>query len=55
VEERVAEIWRRYIREKGRSSDVAVLIAGGVIFLSGCLIAALDLIAVQHWAYRFDP
>jgi protein-S-isoprenylcysteine O-methyltransferase Ste14 len=56
-EESVAEIWRRYIkeiREKGMSSDTAILVVGGVIFFAGDLVAALDLIVIQHLAYRLD-
>jgi len=56
-EESVAEIWRRYfrdIREKGRSLDVAILIAGGIIWFSALAVSVLDFIMVQGMVYSFD-
>ena len=56
-EESIAEIWRRYfrdVREKGKSLDVAILIAGGVIWFSAFAVSVLDFIIVQGMVYRFD-
>jgi len=53
----MAKILKRYfrdIKEEGRFSDVAVLIAGGIIFFSGVFVAALDFIVIQRMIYRFD-
>jgi len=53
----MAKILKRYfrdIKEEARFSDVAVLIAGGIIFFSGVLVAALDFIMIQGMIYRFD-
>jgi len=56
-EETIGEIWRRYfrdIREKGKSSDVAILVAGGIIWFSAFAVSVLDFIIVQGMIYRFD-
>ena len=56
-EESAAEIWRRYfrdIREKGRSLDAAIVIAGGIIWFSALAVSVLDSIIVQGMVYRFD-
>jgi len=53
----VAKILKRYfrdIKEAAKFSDVAILIAGGIIFFSGVLVAALDFFVVQVRIYRFD-
>jgi len=56
-EESVSDIWRRYfrdIREKGKSLDVAILIAGGIIWFSAFAVSVLDFIMIQGMDYRFD-
>jgi len=56
-EESVGEIWRRYlrdIREKGKSLDAAILVAGGIIWFSAFAVTILDFIIVQRMVYRFD-
>ena len=56
-EESVADIWRRYfrdVREKGKSLDVAIVVAGGVIWFSALAVSVLDFIVVQGMDYRFD-
>jgi len=56
-EEGAAEIWRRYfrdIREKDRSLDAAIVIAGGIIWFSAFAVSVLDFIIVQGMVYRFD-
>jgi len=53
----MAKILKRYfrdIKEEGKFSDVATLIAGGIIFFSGVFVAALDFIVIQRMIYRFD-
>jgi len=53
----MAKILKRYfrdIKEEARFSDVAVLIAGGIIFFSGVFVAALDFFVIQRVIYRFD-
>mgnify|MGYP006269711371 CR=1 FL=1 len=53
----MAKILKRYfrdIKEEGKFSDVAILIAGGIIFFSGVLVTALDFIMIQGMVYRFD-
>lgn len=53
----MTEIWRRYlrdIREKGKSLDVAILIAGGIIWFSAFAVSVSDFIIVQGMVYRFD-
>jgi len=53
----MAKILKRYfrdIKEEGKFSDVAILIAGGIIFFSGVLVTALDFIMIQGMIYRFD-
>jgi len=53
----MAKILKRYfrdIKESGKFSDVAVLMAGGIIFFSGVFVAALDFILIQRMLYRFD-
>jgi len=53
----MAKILKRYfrdIKEEGKFSDVAVLIAGGIIFFSGVFVAALDFFVIQGMIYRFD-
>jgi len=53
----MAKILKRYfrdIKEEARFSDVAILIAGGIIFFSGVFVAALDFIVIQGMIYRFD-
>jgi protein-S-isoprenylcysteine O-methyltransferase Ste14 len=53
----MAKILKRYfrdIKEEGKFSDVAILIAGGIIFFSGMLVTALDFIMIQRMIYRFD-
>jgi protein-S-isoprenylcysteine O-methyltransferase Ste14 len=55
--ESIGEIWRRYLRdikEKGKSLDVAILIAGGIIWFSAFAVSVADLIFVQGMVYRFD-
>ena len=42
------------MKKEGKSSDVAVLVIGGIIFLFGLLTAALDFILVQRMIYLFD-
>ena len=57
TEESIAELWRRYfrdIREKGKSLDVAIVIAGGMIWFSAFAVSVLDFIFVQKMVYRFD-
>jgi protein-S-isoprenylcysteine O-methyltransferase Ste14 len=57
---KTVEILRGYFRdimeavEKGKFSDVAILIAGGIIFFSGVLVTALDFVMIQRMVYRFD-
>jgi hypothetical protein len=53
----MADVWRSYlrdIREKGKSSDMAILIAGGMIWFSAFAVSVLDFIIVQGMVYRFD-
>ena len=55
--ENMAKILKRYfrdIKEEGKFSDVAVLIAGGIIFFFGVFVTALDFIVIQRMLYRFD-
>jgi len=57
---KTVEILKGYFRditeaiEKGKFSDVAILIAGGIIFFSGVLVTALDFVMIQRMVYRFD-
>jgi len=56
-EESVSDIWKRYfrdIKEKGKSLDVAILIAGGIIWFSAFAVSVLDFIIIQGMDYRFD-
>jgi protein-S-isoprenylcysteine O-methyltransferase Ste14 len=56
-EESMADIWRRYlrdIRDKGKSSDVVILLVGGIIWFSAFAVSILDFITVQGMVYRFD-
>jgi len=54
------EILKGYFRdireavEKGNFSDVAILIAGGIIFFSSVLVTTLDFVTIQRMVYRFD-
>jgi len=53
----MAKILKRYfrdIKEEGKFSDLAILIAGGIIFFSGVLVTALDFIMIRGMTYRFD-
>jgi len=53
----MAKILKRYfrdIKEEGKFSDVAVLIAGGIIFFSGLFVAVLDFFVIQGMSYHFD-
>jgi len=53
----MAKILKRYfrdIKEEGKFSDLAILIAGGIIFFSGVLVTALDFIVIQGMIYHFD-
>jgi len=52
-----AKILKRYFRdieEEARFSDLAILIAGGIIFFSGVFVAAFDFIVIKRMIYRFD-
>jgi protein-S-isoprenylcysteine O-methyltransferase Ste14 len=56
-EESIADIMRRYsrdIREKGKSLDVAIIIAGVIIWFSAIPVSILDFIVFQRMIYRFD-
>ncbi|MGQ9479266.1 MAG: methyltransferase family protein [Thermoproteota archaeon] len=53
----MAEILKRYlrdIREKGKPSDIIVLLLGGAIFFLGLIIAVTELMIVQRASYVFD-
>jgi len=53
----MAKILKRYfrdIKEEGKFSDLAILIAGGIIFFSGVLVTALDFIVIQGMIYHFE-
>jgi len=56
-EESKGEIWRRYlrdIREKAKSLDAAILVAGGIIWFTAFAVSVLDFTVFQGTVYRFD-
>jgi len=53
----IGEIWRRYlrdIREKAKSLDLAILVAGGIIWFTAFAVSVLDFTVFQGMVYRFD-